>query len=90
MYKKYYCKKCKNIPLIKTKIFDNDMKFMVKCKCNFNYLTLNQLNKNYYLKNINKKYIKNEKIFVKDIENNVELLSNAKQHLKIIEKHLLR
>ena len=62
MYNGYYCKKCKIIPFIKPNISENyEMKFIIRCKCNLDYLTLEQMNKRYYSKNINNKDIINEK-----------------------------
>ena len=83
MYSGYYCKKCKIIPLIRSNITDNkDIKYMVKCKCNINYLTLEEINKKYYINNIEKKHIINEKL-IDDIENNDSLSLS----LKIKEIH---
>ena len=85
MYNGYYCKKCKLIPIIKPNISENKvMKFMIKCRCHINYLTLEQMNKNYYFNNIDKKDIINEKI-MSDIDdeysiNDINNLLNKMKH----------
>ena len=85
MYSGFYCKKCKIIPLIKPNLTDNkEIKFMLKCKCHINYLTLEQLNKNYYSKNIEQKNIINEKI-MEDMNNNDSLLFKMEETLNLIK-----
>ena len=62
MYNGYYCKQCKNIPIIKANLDVKKLKFNIKCKCNIDYLTFNQMNKKYYSGNIElKNIINNEK-----------------------------
>ena len=85
MYSGYYCKKCNIIPLIKPNLTDNkEIKFMLKCKCHINYLTLEQLNKNYYSKNIEQKNIINEKI-MEDMNNNDSLLFKIEETVNLIK-----
>ena len=87
MYTGYYCKKCKIIPLIKLNITNNqDIKYMVKCKCNINYLTFEEINKKYYMKNIEQKNIINEKL-LDDIEDEDSSLLKIKEILSRIENN---
>ena len=87
MYSGYYCKKCKIIPLIKSNITDNkDIKYMVKCKCHINYLTLEEINKKYYTNNIEKKYIINEKL-IDEIENDDSFLLKTKEILSKLKSN---
>ena len=87
MYSGYYCKKCKNIPLVKANITENkDIKFIVKCKCGINYITFDQINKKYYTKNINNLSIANEKI-MEDIKNDDSSLSEMKKTIDIIRNN---
>jgi hypothetical protein len=51
------------IPLIKPNITDdNEMRFILKCKCNIKNLTFELINKHYFSKNISKELIKNENL----------------------------
>ena len=83
MYSGYYCKKCKIIPLIKAHIFNTDINFTVKCKCNTYHLSYEKLNKDYYSKNIEQKNIINAKI-AEDIKNKESLSDKIEDVLKII------
>ena len=81
MYTGYYCKKCKIIPLIKSTITDNkELQFILKCKCNINCITLEEINKKYFTKNIEKKHIINE-VLIDDIETDDSLLLKIKEIL---------
>ena len=87
MYTGYYCKKCKIIPLIKLNKTDNkDIKYMVKCKCNINYLSFEEIHKKYYIKNLDPKYIINEKL-INDIENDDSLLLKIKEIITKIKNN---
>ena len=106
MYSGYFCRNCKMIPIIKGNIINNNkMKFNVKCHCNFESLTFEQINKKYYLKNIETQNIINEKIieiekdnelipkinsFLIIIRNNINLLPIIKQKLIQIIKEMLK
>ena len=82
MFSGYLCKNCKTIPLVKAFVtIDKDIRFMVKCKCSNKYITFNELNSNYYSKNIDKSYIKNNNE-IEDIKKDGLLVSNMKEMLK--------
>ena len=84
MYSGYFCRKCKNIPLIKISFDDNKkMRLLTKCKCNIKQLTLEEINKLYYSKNINHKLIINNK---KTIEKDNSLLLKEKEIIYIIKE----
>ena len=84
MYSGYFCRKCKNIPLIKISFDDNKkMRLLTKCKCNIKQLTLEEINKLYYSKNINHKLIINNK---KTIEKDNSLLLKEKEIINIIKE----
>ena len=87
MYTGYYCKKCKIIPLIKSTITDNkELQFILKCKCNINCITLEEINKKYFTKNIEKKHIINE-LLIDDIETDDSLLLKIKEILSKIKNN---
>ena len=87
MYTGYYCKKCKIIPLIKSTITDNkELQFILKCKCNINCITLEEINKKYFTKNIEKKHIINE-VLIDDIETDDSLLLKIKEILSKIKNN---
>ena len=92
MYSGYYCKKCKMIPIIKTNIINNEkMNFLIKCECNFQSLTIEQMNKNYYVKNIALKNIINKKIIENTQngnENESTLFPNLDEFLKKLRNNI--
>lgn len=87
MYCGYYCKKCKIIPLIKPSITKNkELKFLLKCKCKITFLSLDQINKYYYSKNIDPNSIINE-ILMGDIKNDDSLLIKFNEYLSRIKNN---
>ena len=78
MYKGYYCKKCKNIPIICANVDENDqIKYLIKCKCRLKNFNLEKLNKLYYYDSININSILNGEILDKpEIDNSLLLKIN--------------
>ena len=85
MYSGYFCKKCKNIPIIKMMLIkDYKLKYILKCKCNMKILTAEQINKFYYSENIDKKVIRNKKEIS---ENNDLLIEELKSNIDIVKQN---
>ena len=85
MYSGYYCKKCKNIPIIKMILIkDYKLKYILKCKCNMKILSPEQINKFYYSENIDKQVIRNQKELS---ENNDLLIEELKSNIDIIKQN---
>ena len=85
MYSGYYCKKCKNIPIIKMILMkDYKLKYILKCKCNMKILSPEQINKFYYSENIDKKVIRNKKEIS---ENNDLLIEELKSNIDIVKQN---
>ena len=89
MFSGYYCKKCKMIPIIKGNIIHNEkMNFLIKCECAFQNLTIEQMNKKYYVENIELKSIINKKIIENTNENESTLFPKLEKFLKKLRSNI--
>jgi len=85
MYSGYYCKDCKNIPIIKMILLkDYKLQYILKCKCKMKILSTEQINKFYYSENIDKKVIRNKKELS---ENNDLLIEELKSNIDIVKQN---
>lgn len=98
MYSGYYCKKCKNIPIIKM-ILKKDYKlnYILKCKCNMKILSPEQINKFYYSENIDKEVIKNKKeisenndLLIEELKSNIDIVKHNNETLLYLKNEIIR
>jgi len=98
MYSGYYCKNCKNIPIIKMVLLkDYKLQYILKCKCKMKILSTEQINKFYYSENIDKKVIRNKKelsgnnyLLIEKLKSNIDIVKQNNEALLFLKNEIIK